>query len=74
MDVPFAGWAHLKSKVTPYFLRNVDTPDHPRLRAASRDKADPTDPWSVPGYIESFPASCPFSGLLSLEGPRPGNL
>ena len=55
----FAGWAHLKSKVTPYCLRNFDTPHHPRLRATSRDKAELAEPWSVPGRIESFTASRP---------------
>jgi hypothetical protein len=47
--VEIAGWAHLKSKVTPYCLRNGDTPDHPRLRATARDKAELTEPRSVPG-------------------------
>ncbi len=47
--VEFAGRAHLKSKVTPYWLRNVDTPHHPPLRATSRDKAELAEPWFVPG-------------------------
>jgi hypothetical protein len=55
--VEFAGWARFKPKVTPYSLRDVDTPDHRRLRATSRDKAELAEPGSVPGYIESFTAS-----------------
>src|ERR1700719_1210321 len=47
--VEFAGWARLKSKVTQYCLRNLDTPHHPRPRATSRDKAELAEPWSVPG-------------------------
>jgi len=57
--VEFAGWARFKPKVTPYSLRDVDTPDHRRLRATSRDKAELAEPGSVPGYIESFTASRP---------------
>jgi len=34
---------------------------HPRLRAACRDKAELTEPWPAPGYMESFTASCPRS-------------
>jgi hypothetical protein len=56
--VEFAGWVRFKPKVTPYSLRDVDTPDHRRLRATSRDKAELAEPGSVPGYIESFTASC----------------
>jgi len=65
--VEFAGWARFKPKVTPYSLRDVDTPDHRRLRATSRDKAELAEPGSVPGYIESFTASCHwvFTGFLS---------
>jgi hypothetical protein len=55
--VEFAGWVRFKPKVTPYSLRDVDTPDHRRLRATSRDKAELAEPGSVPGYIESFTAS-----------------
>jgi hypothetical protein len=57
--VEFAGWVRFKPKVTPYSLRDVDTPDHRRLRATSRDKAELAEPGSVPGYIESFTASRP---------------